>query len=571
MKYAIRGKGKVSLNRNDFIFQGGEGKVYGKGDVAYKIYDDPKKTIPEAKIRELAGISHPNVIKPLDMLLDAKNVPVGFAMQWVKNGVPLVKLFTNDFRVRNGITDDTVAELVEAAREMLVSVHSAGCLVVDGNEFNFLVDGAEFKTPFLIDVDSCQTPSFPATAIMASIRDPHSSTFSELTDWYSFAILSCRLFVGIHPFKGRHPDYSRKKYGGGLLQKRMEDHISIFNPKVTVPPSARDFGCIPKNYMNWFAEVFEKGKRLPPPSAAGILVAVAPQFRSVHGTDNFEIKKTREFDSEIVGYRVVYGFEIVKTVGKIHIGRSEYPAGKHADAVFTPKKAEPVLVDIENGVMRFSPADSKTRIHAAPIECSEKMIVENRVFARNQGSLIELSVVDGPSGDIFVAVESTWNIMPNSSTIFDGVIFQSVLGKPHLFIPMPKSGARGACANVYVPELEGRRVVDAKYENGVCMIVANKDGIYSRLTLKFDENHRSYDCQAANDVDNHTVNFTVLDNGVCVAANKDRQVEIFRNARGDNRIDQVDEPNMDTSMRLCRDGVAVKFFKDRTLYGIRRK
>lgn len=44
MKYVIPGKGKASFTKNDFISEGGEGKVYGKGDTAYKIYTevDPK-------------------------------------------------------------------------------------------------------------------------------------------------------------------------------------------------------------------------------------------------------------------------------------------------------------------------------------------------------------------------------------------------------------------------------------------------------------------------------------------------------------------------------------------------
>ncbi len=94
----------MTLTQQEFIFQGGEGSVYGKGDTAYKIYTDLKKIIPEAKIRELKIISCDAVILPKEILLDNKGRYAGFTMKWVKESVPLVKLFTKEFKKRNRIT-----------------------------------------------------------------------------------------------------------------------------------------------------------------------------------------------------------------------------------------------------------------------------------------------------------------------------------------------------------------------------------------------------------------------------------------------------------------------------------
>jgi hypothetical protein len=44
MKYIIRGKGEISLTQENFISQGGEGKVYGKGETVYKIYN---RSVPQ--------------------------------------------------------------------------------------------------------------------------------------------------------------------------------------------------------------------------------------------------------------------------------------------------------------------------------------------------------------------------------------------------------------------------------------------------------------------------------------------------------------------------------------------
>ncbi|MCP4104631.1 MAG: hypothetical protein GY749_03690 [Desulfobacteraceae bacterium] len=571
MQYTIRGKGKISLSQNNFIFQGGEGKVYGKGKTAYKIYDDMKKLIPEAKIRELDIISNPNVIKPEEIILDKKNKYIGFTMKWIKQSIPMAKLFTNDFRNRNSISDDIILELIETIKEIILSIHQAKCLIVDGNEFNYLVDDKTFKTPFLIDVNTYQTPSFPPTAIMPSIRDPHSKTFTEQTDWYSFGIVACQLFAGIHPFKGKHPDYTRKIMGNNLLLNRMKDNISVFNSNVSVPPAARDFSCIPKNYMNWFVDLFEKGKRMPPPMTAGSVVTGSVGVKIIQSTNNFEIKLLKNFESEILYHYTVYGTEVTKTREKLYIGNTAYQSTPDTEVVFTPQKAKPVLVSVKNNMIQFSDIhETQGQIRSLPIECTEKMITCNTLFVRNQGDLIEVALTDMENGDIMPAVKSVWKIMPNASEIFDGVIFQSVLGKPHLAIPLPASHGLSSCINLHIPELEGCRVISAKHENRVCILVVYREDIYCRMVFKFDESYKKYDCRITEDIRPDAVNFVVLDNGIAISLNDDNAIEVFINKMGNYRTDIIKDPDIRYSMKLCRDGIITKFFREKGLYSIRR-
>ena len=92
MELFIVGKGKIRLDQGDFVAQGGEGSVYAKGNSAYKVYADPQKMIPLAKIQELASLSHPNIIRPLEVLRDKSNQAVGYTMQRVQNAEPLCRL-----------------------------------------------------------------------------------------------------------------------------------------------------------------------------------------------------------------------------------------------------------------------------------------------------------------------------------------------------------------------------------------------------------------------------------------------------------------------------------------------
>jgi DNA-binding helix-hairpin-helix protein with protein kinase domain len=124
-------------------------------------------------------------------------------MRYVDRTYALCQVFPGSFRTRHGFSTDAALRLVRRLQEGVRTVHSHGILIVDLNEMNFLVSDS-FGEIYFIDVDSYQTPSFPATALMESVRDRHAKRFSTSTDWFSFAIVSFQMFVGIHPFKGTY-------------------------------------------------------------------------------------------------------------------------------------------------------------------------------------------------------------------------------------------------------------------------------------------------------------------------------------------------------------------------------
>ena len=76
-RYFVQGGGEIRLGQSDFKAQGGEGSIYVKGPHAYKIYTDPQRALAPAKILELSALTLPNIIRPLRVLSDTKNRPVG--------------------------------------------------------------------------------------------------------------------------------------------------------------------------------------------------------------------------------------------------------------------------------------------------------------------------------------------------------------------------------------------------------------------------------------------------------------------------------------------------------------
>ncbi|MDM8536843.1 hypothetical protein QUF70_08840 [Desulfobacterales bacterium HSG17] len=564
MKYFIRGKKSINLTQNDFIAKGGEGQVFGKGKTIYKIYNEPSKMIPDAKIMELQALDRRNILKPVDVILNNKNTPVGFTMDWVKDTIPLCKLFTNDFRNRNNVTDTSTLELVENIKQTVFYVHQGKCLMVDGNEFNYLVDKKKLVTPYFIDVDSYQTANFPATAIMPSIRDWHAKIFSQLTDWFAFAIVSCQLFVGIHPFKGRHPKFKKND-----IESRIKANVSIFNPDVRVPPAARDFSKIPCHYIDWFIDLFEKGKRSMPPALPGQIVIIPVKIKTINSTDQFEIKEIKTFDSNILWHCIHAGMSLTATQDKIYIDKIAFNVEPGTDVLFTPKQLTPVFAGIKGGKLKLE-CRNKTMLPFPEINADEKMVINNTLYVRDQGNLTEIEFED-VGNKVLAAVKNVWNIMPNSAEIFAGVIYQSVLGKPYLVIPVPQKDSSGSCIVKQVPELEKYRIIDAKHDSGVCILIGHTVKRYDRIVLKFDKKYDAYDCRINEDIDLSSVNFVTLEKGVVISVNDDDLLEIFSKGHDKPQVNQIKDPDINNGMRLCKEGNTVMFFEGDKLYELRMK
>ena len=286
MEYIIQGKGNINLNKKDFLASGGEGDIYIQGLTAYKIYQDPKKAIPEGKIKELSVLSLPNIIKPESTLLDKNGKNCGYSMKYVRKDDTFIlcELFTKTFKSQNQFTPLNTINLIKRFRETIQHCHDKNILVVDLNEMNYLV-AKNYKEIYAIDTDSYQTPSYKATAIMESIRDRHNKTFTNDTDWFSFGVVTFNLFTGIHPYKGKHHTYNG-------FEERMVHNISVFNKDVKVPPIVDDFTqTIPKAYYDWYEAIFEKGIRCAPPIDFIQTFMVPRKIQIVKGSDNFTIDK----------------------------------------------------------------------------------------------------------------------------------------------------------------------------------------------------------------------------------------------------------------------------------------
>lgn len=565
MKVYVKGQPEVTITKSHFVAEGGEGKVYARGQTGYKIYHDPSKAIPLGKIQDLSGISDPNVIRPQNALYTGKKGKhIGHTFRFVKDTWTLCQLFPRAFREREGFSHEMAIKLVRRLQEGVEAVHKAGVLIVDLNEMNFLVS-QDFSTPYFIDVDSYQTARYPATAIMPSVRDPkvQGIDFTDLSDWFSFGIVSFQLLVGIHPFKGKHPTIKG-------MEDRMLAGVSVFDKTVKVPKVAYPLDVIPDIYRDWYRAMFVDGKRLPPPSGLHGVIIVRPTVRKISGTDNFEIVELHEYPDTIRlvsnggANRAVYAGD-KWYLGVRMVGNSTTPVV----VGFTAKHGHPIvaLQDTSQHTVRFQDLiDSSQPSQPTELHADEIMAYGEMIYVRNGDKIFEVTFTEA-GNKVIAGTRLAANVLEHACRLYEGVAIQNLLGEPHVSLfPRP-----GACYQAKIPELKGHKIVDAKFDSGVLMVLAAAQGKYHRFVFRFDKDYKSYDIRKVEDVAAVGLNFVTLDSGVCVCLNEDEELELFSCKKGSQSMKTVQDPVLGGDMRLVKDHGQLQFFRGNKLYRMKMK
>jgi len=321
---------KVVLTKSNYVASGGEGHVFERGGVSFKICH-PGHMMPVDKIRELSVLTSEFIANPDDILVDDKKKPIGYTAPFVKDAYSISELFSTDFWDDHGLTPEIVIGLIRKWQDGIAHVHRKGILVIDVNEYNFLTRKG-FKNVYFIDTNSYQTPGSLATVILPTVEDRHmkKGKFTELTDWFSWAVVTFHTLIGIHPYKGFHPKY-------GDLDARMKKNITVFDPEVTFPSSCRDFSVIPEGLQRWYDAVLVKGERIPPPDSYELTVIVVPKVRKITGGVKFEVERILSFQSDVV--RAYAGPNMVV------LTKNGFSVGGRMTSEFIPKVAVGFSID----------------------------------------------------------------------------------------------------------------------------------------------------------------------------------------------------------------------------------
>ena len=483
----------VSLGPADYLAEGGQGRVFARGDTAFKVYHDASTLPPADKLAFLSRLQAPGLVAPGPRLLDAAGEAVGFCLPLVVGAHPLARAATHAFRQRHNLGTPQALRLVEQMRQTLVAVHRQGALVVDLNEMNLLLDDTLSAVHF-IDLDAWQVPGHPATALLDSVRDRHAAVhghnhplagalrFDTGTDWFAFAVTAFQFLIGVHPYKGAHPTLTG-------LDARMGADCSVFDLQVRRPPTARDPAELPDDVAAWFRAVFQDRFRGPPcpfdrhrgrtrrpvaalPSDAGELsvqrLYTVPEVPEADAT----LQAVVEGDVD----RLALSPEAVWIEHRRALPR---PPGAVALA-WLGSARRPVAAWVQGGRLCVQDVDSQQR-WACDFAARAVMQHEGVIYALGADTVVAVQGV-GDAGGGVVTLRVVARVRPQASVLFEGVLLQRVPGARLATVFV----APGRALTVTLPDLADGEVIAAQAAGTVLVVVMRRGDRLDRHRYRLD-------------------------------------------------------------------------------------
>lgn len=544
----------VDLRDDHFLGSGGEGSVWAKDEHVYKIYHKTKDAIPLQKIKELSSLStYNNIVIPLDALENTKHDIIGYVMDEVKESSPLAQIFTTGAQTRLNITGKQILELIEKIKDTIKHIHEKDIIMGDGNEFNYLVDKT-YSIPYFIDVDSYQTKTYPCKVIMPSIRDWHAKDiFCEMSDWFAFAIVSFQLFIGMHPFKGGHPNYKKNDF-----ESRMKDNISVLNKNVTMPPAARDFSLIPKEYFEWYERMFEKGERVMPPGIVTQII-LKPQIIKIIASKNLVITSHFVMKENIENASFVNNLLVTQTKNTVTIVSRTQENHSSNGKIF-----------YKNGRYYIAEKIDKNKLSIKEVGTDEELcdmtgsnvsflddlfIINERLYIKFLNTIFEMDIKEIGNRRIPV-ISNDWAVR-KSLMSFQDILIENNLGTYCVYIFYKEAH----CSIVNIKELNEYRIIDAKYSDRFIILTGYIHGKYDRIYISFENNYKDYKIEIEENITLYDVNFVKLANGVVVLLTGDDEIYVFHYKDISHRK-VISNCKLDPRFKLFSDGSKVFAFSN---------
>lgn len=257
------------MNPQNDLGSGGEAVVVRQGNEAFKIFHKPTpRKIKKVETLIRAGQDLPKqVLAPKELVYAENGKPVGYVMALAPKGSEEMRvLFNLNFRKKSGILLPQVVSLFLDGHTILEALHQKGWVVGDLNDLNEVF--LEEKI-FFLDTDSFQNDRFPCEVGTEKFISPElygknlaqGSYFSEITDWYSFAVLFFYSVLLVHPYGGAHPKLLN-------LMGRAKNRVTALDKEVTYPNIGAPPEILSANLRDLFERFFKRGEEITFPKAA---------------------------------------------------------------------------------------------------------------------------------------------------------------------------------------------------------------------------------------------------------------------------------------------------------------
>lgn len=519
--YTKSNKDRFDLTNNNFLASGGEASVYIIGSKCYKVFHKNIKLPEEGKLKELSVIKNDRIIVPIDVLVDSqiKNI-VGFTMNAVK-GQPLTKFLSPKIRKRQKIPDNTILQAITQSQKDLHYIHSKDILVVDLSDMNLLMSD-DGRSIYYIDTTTYKTPSYQPTAITMHIKDYLSDKFTEMTDWFSFGIVTFNMLTGIHPYRGFYKPLDGSGSPAEVLEKRMREGISVFAKGVELPPSVTPFSQIPSGYLEWYKSLFLNNNRAFPPADPQAKVEESTSAPVISKTGSlFNIELIGQFPDEILSVNEDLVFLVDGSVFRNNVKLNVpfktiggfYDSDRKACMVFGIGTRD---INGEFELVGYN-VDKKETFNLST-KIDQVGFSKNTLFVKLTDTVYSGNFYFGQR--TIMSLKKVADVMPLSTKLYGNVIYQNILGKGHITI----CSDYGRIVRITPDEIQSKKILDIQHSNNILVVLASSGGEIYRYIYKFRDEKYSVHVDQVTDT---SLNLAVLDNGVAMIMEDSGQLLVF--------------------------------------------
>ena len=156
---------------------------------------------------------------------------------------------------------------------------------------------------------------------------------------------------------------------------------------------------------------------------------------------------------------------------------------------------------------------------------------------------------------ISVALGQSWNVLPLATKVFDGVCYQDALGEPYLIVP--------GVAFIRTVELKSFKIIMAKKQHNVILVLGNKNGQNTLFTFVFDKTFNSYVCYTET-TEIKDLNTAVLKKQVMVSIPDDGKIKLQSLIDGKERL--LSDKAIDSDFVLSSEDNTTVFFINQRLF-----
>lgn len=297
----------------------------------------------------------------------------------------------------------------------------------------------------------------------------------------------------------------------------MNAQVSVFDDAVHIPHVATPFLLIPEGWLAWFRQVFVSGYRGAPPADNDYVVV--PRILSAPETnETVTVHTIGKYVAPILDACMLDGALIVRTEEGVYLGHRricDSPSGRVAFGLAGP--GVPVMGTLRDGAVWCTELATGVA-HSLAFTATEIMSSGTRIYARSEGTVLELQWFRGPKGWWGVPKVVT-QAHALTARLHPGVVTQCLLGATYVSLLTQ----RGRAVQYRVPQLDGCEVLEARYQDGV-LFVRVRQGEDSCCWV-FREGAGSALCGWT--CEQGSLNFTVLRKRVVVSEGKMGALHLF--------------------------------------------